>query len=173
MSIFKRVSVRDFTYEKVTKEQLQLILKAAMQAPSAVNQQPWEFLVCDDIEVLRKFSEKGKYFKSLKTAPLVLALYYRTNVGHPSFIMQDMAACAENCLLQVTDLDLGAVWMGIAPKEDRMNSVEEFFGKIENCRPFCLIAIGHPSTLPTQVSRYDESRIHYYKKDFERENNDF
>lgn len=164
MSIFKRVSVRDFTDEKVAKEQLQLILKAAMQAPSAVNQQPWEFLVCDDIEVIRNFPEQGKYFRSLKTAPLVLALYYRENVGHSAFTMQDMAACAENCLLQVAELNLGSVWMGIAPKEDRMNSVEETFGKIKNCRPFCLIAIGHPSTLPAQVSRYDESRIHYFKK---------
>lgn len=164
MPIFKRVSVREFTDEKVTKEQLELILRAAMQAPSAVNQQPWEFLVCEDIDAIRKFSEQGVFARSLKTAPLVLLLYYREDVSHPMFTMQDMGACAENCLLQAAALNLGAVWMGVAPKEDRMKSVEDAFGKLDNCRPFCMIAIGHPNANPKQVSRYDESRVHYYHK---------
>ncbi len=164
MSIFKRVSVREFADEKVTKEQLELVLRAAMQAPSAVNQQPWEFLVCDDVDAIRKYSEVGPFARSLKTATLLLILYYNETVSHPAFIMQDMGACAENCLLEVAELGLGAVWMGVAPKEDRMESVEKAFGKIKNCRPFCMIAIGHPLTEPVQSSRYDEKRVHYYNK---------
>ncbi len=164
MAIFKRVSVRDFTDEKVSDKDIEMILRAGMQAPSAVNQQPWEFLVCKDIDVIRGFSETGGYARSLKTAQVLLVLYYRETVSHPMFTMQDMGACAENCLLEVAELDLGAVWMGIAPKEDRMALVEETFGKIENAKPFCLIAIGHPNNKPEQVSRYSEDRVHYYKK---------
>lgn len=164
MSIFKRVSVREFTDEKVTDEQLELILRAGMQAPSAVNQQPWEFLVCRDIETIREFSNSGGFARALKTATVLLGLYYKETVSHPMFTMQDMGACAENCLLEVAELNLGAVWMGIAPKEERMAEVERTFGKIENARPFCLIAIGHPKAQPKQVSRYDEARVHYFKK---------
>ncbi len=164
MSIFKRVSVRDFTDEKVTDEQIELILKAGMQAPSAVNQQPWEFLVCRDIDAIREFSNVGGFARALKTATALLVLYYREDVGHPMFTMQDMGACAENCLLEVAELNLGAVWMGIAPKEERMQQVESAFGKIDNARPFCLIAIGHPQAQPKQVSRYDQAKVHYYKK---------
>lgn len=164
MSIFRRVSVREFTDEQVTKEQLELILRAGMQAPSAVNQQPWEFLVCDDIDAIRKFSDIGPFARSLKTATLLLILYYNETVSHPAFIMQDMGACAENCLLQVAELGLGAVWMGVAPKEDRMAEVEETFGKLDNCRPFCMIAIGVPKEDKKQTSRYTEDKVHYYKK---------
>lgn len=164
MSIFKRVSIREFTDEKVSKEDLELILKAGMQAPSAVNQQPWEFLVCDDIPAIRGYADIGPFARSLKTATLLIVLYYRETVGHPAFIMQDMGACAENCLLEITSLNLGAVWMGVAPKEDRMADVENYFGKIENCRPFCMIAVGHPKENREQISRYDESRVHYYGK---------
>lgn len=164
MPIFKRVSVREFTNQKVDKKDIELILRAGMQSPSAVNQQPWEFLVCDDVDVIRDFSNQGGFARSLKTAPLVIVLYYRINTSHQNFVMQDMGACAENCLLQVANLNLGACWMGVAPKEDRMQEVEKVFGTIDNARPFCLIAVGHPKNQQAQISRYDESRVHYYKK---------
>ncbi len=164
MSIFKRVSVREFTEEAVADSDIEMILRAGMQAPSAVNQQPWEFLVCKDLAVIRSLAETGGYARSLKTAQALLVLYYRETVSHPMFTMQDMGACAENCLLEATALNLGAVWMGIAPKEDRMSLIEDIFGKIPNAKPFCLIALGHPKTDIKQTSRYDQARIHYYKK---------
>lgn len=162
MSIFKRVSVREFTDEKVSAEDIGMILKAGMQAPSAVNQQPWEFLVCRNLDAIRAFSETGGFARALKTAQVLLVLYYRETVSHPMFVMQDMGACAENCLLEAAELNIGAVWMGIAPKEERMEQVEVAFGKIENARPFCLIALGHPKNKPEQVSRYDETRVRYF-----------
>lgn len=164
MPIFKRVSCRDFCDYKVTNKEIELILRAGMQAPSAVNQQPWYFLVCDDLDVIREFSEICPNARSLKTATLVLALYYNETAPHPAFIMQDMAACAENCLLEIADLNLGGVWIGIAPKEDRMVLVENTFRKVDGYRPFCLIAIGKPKENKQQISRFDESKVTYFKR---------
>lgn len=164
MPIFKRVSCRDFCDYKVTDKEIELILRAGMQAPSAVNQQPWRFLVCDDVAVIREFSEICPNARSLKTATLVLVLYYCETAPHASFVMQDMGACAENCLLEIADLNLGGVWIGIAPKEERMVLVENTFGTTDGYRPFCLIAIGKPKENKRQVSRFDASKVMYFKR---------
>lgn len=164
MSIFKRVSIRDFTDKKVEKDKLELILRAGMQAPSAVNQQPWEFLVCDDREAILKCADLGGFARSLKSAPMMLVLYSRESVSHQNFVPQDMAACAENCLLEAAELGLGAVWMGIYPKEDRIADCEAVFGKRDGLRPFAFIALGYPAEDKKQISRFDHERIHYYKK---------
>lgn len=161
--LFERRSVRDFTGEKVEKGVTEYVLKAAMNAPSAMNQQAWEFLVVDDRNMLNELAKVSPYAGPVSKAPLaVVVLGNRDRMKVAQMWEQDLGACTENLLLGATSAGLGAVWIGIAPIRDRMNAITDLFDLDENLLPFAIVAMGHPKekTEPHQ-DRFDPSRIHY------------
>ncbi len=160
-AIFTRTSTRQFTPDKVESKYIIKILRAAMAAPSAVNQQPWEFWVSDDPEINERLSQVTPYATPAKNAPVVIIPCYRTNdLPAPMMVDIDMAICAENILLEAEELGLGAVMLGIAPFEENMKKVEEILHIPENFRPFMLIPIGYPVSKRPQEDRYEPAKIH-------------
>ena len=160
-AIFTRVSVRQFEDKKVENGLIVKILRAAMAAPSAVNQQPWEFYVTSDREIIEKLSHVTPYATPAKNAPVVIVPCYRTNdLAAPDMVEIDMAIATENILLEVEELGLGAVMLGIAPVEERMKAVEEILNLPENFRAFTIIPLGYPKNKHPQEDRYEPSKIH-------------
>ena len=160
-AIFTRVSTRKFTPEKVNSKYIIKILRAAMAAPSACNQQPWEFWVSDDPEINARLSQVTPYTTPAKNAPVVIVPCCRTNdLAVPEMVNIDMAICAENILLEAEELGLGAVMLGIAPFEDRMKAVADILKLPENFRPFMIIPVGYPASKHPQEDRYEPSRVH-------------
>ena len=160
--IFARSSVRSFLDRPVEPEKLERLMRAAMAAPSAKNQQPWEFALITDLKTRRQLSKASPYTKPALAAPLVVVALARSQgLAAPDMWQQDMAAATENMLLEAAALGLGGVWMGIAPKEERMDKVAEIIGAPEGLRPFCLVAIGYPSSYPAPKDRFDPERVHY------------
>ena len=164
-AIDERASVRQYTDEPVTDEEVRAILRAAMAAPSAGNQQPWEFYVVRDAQKREALAACSPYAKPCGRAPLVLAFCQRGDdkLRWPFMAVQDMSACVENALIEIADLGLGAVWMGIAPLEDRMQATREVLGVPEGLETFALVAVGHPAE-PVEAKgpgRYEEVRIHW------------
>ena len=160
-AIFNRVSVRQFEDKPVENGLIVKILRAAMAAPSAVNQQPWEFYVTTDKKIISQLSEVTPYATPAKNAPVVIIPCYRTdNLAAPMMVQIDMAIATENILLEVEELGLGAVMLGIAPLEDRMKEVEKILNLPENFRAFTLIPIGYPKNKHPQEDRYEPSKIH-------------
>lgn len=160
-AIFTRTSTCQFTAEKVNSKYIIKILRAAMAAPSAMNQQPWEFWVSDDPEINDRLSQATPYATPAKNAPIVIVPCYRTNdLTAPMMVNIDMAICAENILLEAEELGLGAVMLGIAPLEDRMNYVAEVLKLPENFKPFMIIPIGYPANKRPQEDRYEPAKIH-------------
>ena len=160
-AIFNRVSVRQFEDKEVPNGLIVKILRAAMAAPSAVNQQPWEFYVTTDKELISKLSQVTPYATPAKNAPVVIIPCYRTNnLAVPEMAQIDMAIAAENILLEAEELGLGAVMLGIAPFEDRMKAVEKILNLPENFRAFTIIPVGYPKNKHTQEDRYEPSKIH-------------
>ena len=157
-SIFHRVSIRKYEERPVEQEKITQMLKAAMAAPSACNQQPWEFYVVTDKNVIERLSEASPYAKCAKDAPLVFVPCYRTEGIAPDYFE---IAAVENLLLEADYLGLGAVWMGIAPDEGRMNAVKEVLDIPEYLRAFALVPCGYPAESRAQQDRYEESRVHY------------
>ena len=98
--IESRRSVRKYADKPVEKEKVEKLLRRAMQAPSATNQQPWEFIVVDDKELLKKLSSFSPYSKFVADAPLAMVLLNRTGLRAQGHVPQDMGACMENLLLQ-------------------------------------------------------------------------
>ncbi len=164
-SIFHRTSIRRFTETAVETEKIEQMLRAAMAAPSAHNQQPWEFYVVTNRQKIEELSEASPYAKFAKAAPLIFAPCYRTELPAPSYAQIDMSAAVENLLLEADALGLGATWIGIAPQEENMQRVRDALQIPENLKPFALVACGYPAVEKVQQDRYDMNRIHWINEE--------
>lgn len=162
-SIFHRISVRKYTDQAVEQEKIEKILRAAMAAPSACNQQPWEFYVVTNKEVIQQLAACSPYASPAKGAPVVFVPCYREKGIAPEYFNIDLSAAVENLLLEADSLGLGAVWMGIAPDEKRMENVRKVLSLPENLYAFALISCGYPAESRPQQDRYQEERVHYVK----------
>ena len=160
--IFERISIRKYENRPVEEEKIRQVLKADMAAPSAGNQQPWEFYVVRDPEMIRKLADTTPYSKSAAGAPVVIVPCYRTNgLWAPMYDTIDLSIATENMLLEITSLGLGAVWMGIAPIEDRILAVDRILGLGEDLHSFALVPVGYPAESRPQQDRFQEERIHW------------
>ena len=163
--IFDRRSVRKYTDQKIEPEKIDRMLRAAMQAPSATNQQPWEFLVIDDKETIVKLADFSQYAKMLPGAPLAMVVLEKQGLRAPRFTEQDLGACVQNLMLQAVREGLGTVWMGVGRGSERETFLTEMFNLPETVKPFAVLAIGYPADENANkfVDRYDETRVHYNK----------
>lgn len=160
-AIFHRTSIRKYTEQPVENEKIEKLLRAAMAAPSAVNQQPWEFYVVKRRDVLKKLAGCSPYTGLLERAPLGIVVCCRKDTRAPEYVQIDCSAAVENLLLEVDTLGLGAVWMGIAPVEERIEAARAVLDIPDHLYAFCFIACGYPAEEKQQQDRYDETRIHY------------
>ncbi|TVP94747.1 MAG: nitroreductase family protein [Acholeplasmatales bacterium] len=156
----KRKSIRHFTAEPVAMPVVETLLKSAMQAPSARNQQPWAFIVIRNRQLLDTLSTMSPGAKPLARAPIAICPVIRPDMPAPKMVQQDLAAATQNILLEAVQQNLGAVWIGVCPHEDRIAFVREHLPLQVGDTPFCLIAIGHPAEDTTVTAfRYDPSRL--------------
>ena len=159
--LFERVSIRKFTDEPVDDEKILAILRAAMAAPSAGNQQPWEFFVVRDRAILGKLSEVSPYAGCTKKAPVSIVSAYREGLWAQDYAQIDMSIAMENLWLACGGEGLGGVWLGIAPIEERMKAVERILNLPDTVRAFAIFPYGYPDEERKQQDRFDQSRIHY------------
>lgn len=168
-TIFTRRSIRSFIKEKkVEQEKVDILLRAAMQAPSACNKQPWEFLVLDDEKIIDSIALIDKHYVLAAKAPLVIIVLGNEKTTHRgenglAWYPQDLSASIQNILLQAAELGLGSVWIGTYPDEKRINSLKKYFNMPEHITPFAVIAIGYSEEKHEFVDRYDNSKVHYNK----------
>jgi nitroreductase len=163
--IYIRRSVRSYSDKYVEEEKIDQLLKAGMQAPSAGNQRPWEFIVVRDREILVKLSSASPYAKCVDKAPAAIVMNVnRENLRFPQYTDQDMGACAQNILLEAVTQGLGAVWLGISPINEREKAVRDIFGLDEKIRPFAIIPVGYPLNDDANhfTDRYEEEKVTYY-----------
>lgn len=160
-AIQNRRSIRKYDDKLVEKEKIEKLLRAGMQAPSAANQQPWEFIVVENKETLQKLSKTSIYAAPIKNSPLgIVVLVKEELLKFPSCWQQDLAAATENILLEAVELGLGAVWLGVAPEEDRMAYIKDLFKLPNGVEAFALLAVGYSSDNKFE-DRFDANRIHY------------
>ena len=159
--IYTRVSIRRFLDKDVEREKIEALLRAAMAAPSAGNQQPWEFYVVTDKEMLEKLSKASPYAHCTKDAPVAIVSAYRTGLWAQEYAQIDMSIAMENLWLACGEQGLGGVWLGIAPDGERMKAVEKIVAIPEGQRAFAVFPLGYPAEERAQQDRFDPDRIHY------------
>lgn len=163
-TILSRRSIRKYTTEPVPEKTVKAILEAAMSAPSAGNQQPWHFIVIHDRAILDEIPKIHPYSQSLKTASLAILVCGDLELEqHKDFWVQDCAAATENILLAVHALGLGAVWLGIYPRAERVSGVRKLLKIPDHVIPLAVIAIGYPAEEKPPAMRFNPSRIHHNK----------
>lgn len=163
-AIFKRSSVRQFADKSVNIDDIERLMRAAMAAPSAGNQQPWEFFIARDETTRMALAASSPFAGPAKKAPCVIAVCRRTEgLRFPGCAPLDMSAAVENILLEAANIGLGAVWLGIYPEHDRMAAVSVALGGPRDMEPFALVAVGYPQhrSEPKGPTRYDETRVHW------------
>ena len=163
--IFNRRSIRKFKVQDVEPEKIDKLLRAAMQAPSAGNQQPWEFIVVREKDTLNKLAQVSPYSKPVAGSAVTFVLLANENdLKIPTAWEQDMGAAAENMLLEAVHLGLGGVWFGIATADATMENVRELFHLPAEIEPFALISLGYPDGQEnTFVDRYRAEKVHNEK----------
>jgi nitroreductase len=160
--IFERRSIRKYTDAPVSDESVNELLEAAMAAPSASNQQPWEFVIINDKNIMDHIAEIHPHAQMIKDAQVAIAVCadLDRDKKNSGYWIQDCSAATENILLEAQYLGLGAVWLGIYPREDRVKGVKELLALPERVIPLSIVSIGYPAEEKEPSGRYDKSRVH-------------
>lgn len=164
-NIMTRVSVREFTGEKISEAQLDTLLRAAMAAPSAINKQPWAFIVVTDEAIIAKLGEALPYSRCSNHPAVAiipcgdLSKAIEGEMG--AFWVNDVSAATENLLLAAHSMGLGAVWTGLHPDMNRAKLVQEMLGLPEHIIPLCVVPVGVPAEHPEIKDKYKQENIHY------------
>lgn len=159
--IISRRSIRKYTTEAVTQEQIDNLLQAAMFAPSARNEQPWHFIVVTERLMLNKIIQSHPYANMLKEAPLAIVVCADENIEKAEgYSVIDCSAATQNILLSAHAMGLGSVWLGVYPRKERISAIKAVFQLPDNILPVSIIAIGHPDEQKPLPQRYLKERIH-------------
>ena len=150
--LFHRVSIRKYQDRPVEREKIVEILRAAMAAPSAKNQQPWEFYVITKKDTLEKLSKASPYAGMTANAPVAIISAYRKDCDVPCYADIDMSIAMENLWLKTDEIGLGGVWIGIAPIEERMELVHKMLDLPENVKVFGYDASNMSEVIETPLS---------------------
>ena len=163
-AILSRRSIRKYTDKQVSREDVNDLLKAAMAAPSANNCQPWHFVVINDHQIMDRIPEFHPYSRMLKDASVAILVCIDKNLENADgYGIQDCSAATQNILLAAHAKGLGAVWLGIYPREVRIDGIKNLLEIPDGIMPLSLISIGYPAEEKPPANRFDKARIHYNK----------
>ena len=158
-TIFARRSIRKYTLEPVSEGDIQTLLESAMAAPSASNRKPWQYVVVTERETIDALAEAHPHGKMLFDAPLCISVCGDLTEMERYWV-QDCSAATENLLLAATALGLGAVWLGVYPREERVQAVRPILALPDHITPLNLISIGHPAEEKEPRTQFDDARVH-------------
>jgi nitroreductase len=162
--IYTRRAIRKYTDKKVSDELIEKLLKAGMSGPSAVNEQPWHFIVVKDKKLLEGIPKASQFAQMAKDAAFAIIV-----CGDPKlqkiegFWSQDCCIAAQNILLAAHALGLGAVWTAAYPMQDRVDNLQKLFSIPKNIIPLCVIPLGYPAEKKEPVERFKKERVHQDK----------
>ena len=172
-AIYSRRAVRDFTTEVVDEKALRQLIDAAIQAPSAVNQQPWSLSVVRDKALLARISREAKVHM-LRTSSAVLASHhFQELLSNPEFdifyhapvlivisavaespwAVEDCSLAAENLMLAASAAGLGTCWIGFTQAWLGTPEEKAALKLSETCVPVAPIIVGHPKSPAPPVPR--------------------
>lgn len=163
--IMTRTSIRQYTNQPVSKADIETLLRAGMAAPTAVNAQPWHFIVVTDKAKLKELAGTNRNGRMIEQAPLAIIVCGNMDKAMKGkaqeYWIQDCSAATENILLAAHALGLGAVWTGVYPMDDRVEAVTSVLKLPSTIVPLCTIVIGHPSESPKPKDKWKPENVSY------------
>ena len=161
--IFERRSIRRFTEQSVDDAAIDDLLHAAMAAPSAVARDPWHFVVVRDAGMRNRMADALPNGQMLRHAPagiLVCGDLVRAHGGELSYLLQDCSAAVENLLLAASMLELGACWLGVHPRPERIATMRALFRLPDPVLPVAVVAVGYPAEEKEARTRFRAGAVH-------------
>ncbi len=163
-AILTRRSIRKYNKKPISDNLIKELLEAAMSAPSAGNEQPWHFILITNPDILGKVPTFHNHSQMLKEASIAILVCNDNRLDkHEGMWIQDCSAATQNILIAAQSKKLGTVWLGVYPREKRINGMRELLDIPEHIIPFSLVPIGYPAEQKPPSNRYNKSRIHYNK----------
>jgi nitroreductase len=161
-AIHTRRSIRKYQDRPVPRQVIDQLLAAAMQAPSARNQQPWEFVVVDDPAILAEVPNIVPNAGMASHAPVgILVCGDQYQEKSPGYWVVDCAAAVENMLLAAHALGLGACWTGVYPRQERMDGMGKLLGLPEYIIAHSFVVLGYPAQQIPPENRYRAERVRW------------
>ena len=164
-NIMTRTSIRQYTDEPVSPQDVETLLRAGMAAPTAVNAQPWHFVAITDKDKLKELSATNRRGRMIEQAALAIVVCGDMDKAMQgkgqAYWIQDCSAATENILLAAHGLGLGAVWTGLYPMDERVAATAAVLKLPENLVPLCTIVIGHPAESPTPKDKWKPANVSY------------
>jgi len=164
--VFARRSVREYQKREVPDETVQDLLEAGMSAPSAMCKDPWHFIVLRNRQTLAEIADRLPNGKLLAQAPVGLVVCGDPHKAHSnelSYMLQDCSAAIENVLLAACSLGLGACWLGVHPREERVAHLRRILSLPAHIVPICVVAVGWPAEHPVPRTRFHHAAVHHEK----------
>jgi len=164
--IQERKSVRSYTGEPVSKEDIDKLLRAAMAAPAAIHMIPWKFIVVTDKLKLKALADGLPFAKMLikaGTGIVVCAVPEEAAMSSEAFAILDCTCASENILLAAEALGLGAVWTAVYPNKELMDFVRKELNIPQHIIPLNVIPVGHPTGEEKSQDKYDAKNIRWEK----------
>ncbi len=159
--IRNRRSIRRYLNEPVSGEQLETLLRSGMQAPSARNLQPWVFIVTRNRELMGRVPEVHPYAGMVPSAGALILVSGNTEIQPEiGYILEDCSASVQNILLEAVHQQLGAVWLGVYPREERVNGISKLFHLPKHIIPVALVSVGVPGEEKDFEDRFDPAKVH-------------
>lgn len=162
-AILTRRSIRRYTSQAISEETVRKLLKAAMSAPSANNAQPWHFVIIDDREVIAEIPTFHPYSHMLSEAALAILICGNVQnalLSSEGYLIQDCSAATQNLLLAAHAEGLGAVWLGIFPRPERIDGMRKLLELPDYIMPTALISLGYPAEEKPREDRFDPAKVH-------------
>jgi len=158
--ILDRRSIRKFTDQKIDDQVITKLITAAMYAPSAVNRQPWHFVVIDQRHIMERIMEIHPYAGMLRTASHAIVVCGDEQQQHDDgYWVVDCGAATENLLLAAHSLGLASCWVGLHPREARKKGIAELLQLPRHVQPFALVALGYPAEQKPRPERFQPEKV--------------
>ena len=164
--IYARRSIRKYQQRPVAAETLRELVRAAMAAPSACAKNPWEFIVVTDkatLETIAEFLPNGKFLTQAAAAIVVCGDQTKAHGEELSFLLQDCTAAIQNILLAACQLGLGACWLGVHPRQERVDKLQKLWHMPPSVLPIACLAIGWPAEEKPPRTNFREEALHWQK----------
>lgn len=161
-----RRSIRKFTAEPIPDETIMQIMHDAMSGPSAMRRDPWEFIIADDKKVLAdvaSFLPHGTMLKDAARGIIVCGNIDEAHCNSLSYMLQDVSSAIENILLSAEMHNIGTCWLGVHPREERMEAISQYFNLPPAIIPIAVIAMGFKAETKSPESRFNINKIHFNK----------
>lgn len=163
-AIFTRRSIRRYSDKEVTTAVVEKIIHAGMYAPSAVNKQPWHFIIFNDLATRNAIMNFHRSAGMLAKAKKCILVCYDELLQHDEgYGVIDCSTATQNILLTAHALGLGACWIGLCPRQNRVKATQDLFKLPNHIIPFALISLGYPAESKTTPDRIKPERIHIGK----------